>query len=958
MNLEALSNLSAPYWLAFAIPAAVFVVVLAFVGIPRTRPIGWVLLAMARFTLLAGLLILLARPTFVDTEVVPGRLEIYLDVSRSMGAKGRVFSREVARRLTEDLREKSPRAEVAIFGFAGEWNTVFDGPAADFEARTLEVLDDPDWRENLDPLASRLWPVLAARASRRFRGGDLRRLIIGDGGYELPPSLDPGFAGTTQILTPPLHDDQNLRALTIELPEFLREEEGLTFSLYTESSVKRRVPARVLIDGQETKRIIVTVEKGAGVLRFGSDDLRLRPGIRRVAIQLEAHDDEALDDTVWGSVRVVPKTDLLYVRGQDAVGVEGRDPAPLRALRAQDRPLIAIIAQKLERDAKRYSHRRAIVLDRLGPGEVDAEQAAALVDYVKEGGGILFLPRGGREELLSWNDHALASILPLRGRPEPRPKSKPPEAKIPDPPKDAPKKLAKADPNRFEEKTVEAPTLIVMLVIDKSPSMRKGGRLANARRGAIATARKMHPEDRLGVVTYNESAHEVVPIQEVANLEAIEREVMRIRSGGRGTDIEKALLLAQDLLGREEAAVKSVILLSDGFAIPFNIEATLESMVDDGISVSTVGVGSEFGFETLTKIAVSGRGTGPIPARSAREIPSVLVDLTSGIIKQHKARSRKDDKGLKKPKRDNISRPEVRVPNPAAVQAAALKAKAEQKKREEKERLAKKISLELDRKVVYTEGLPWPTLPLLDKVHTTGEKSGAWVSVRTHERRPFFAHWRVGEGFVAMLAAEPEGSAVGNFPLWDGYGVFMAQVCRFLESTPGRESFKVAGLVDGKQVLIQALDLSGRRAPSDWTFEITSDTNVGDQDQPALRIVNRQALDDSRWLVELNREPGPGLLKLLAKPNGKSQRVANTLLVAPPPREVRRRGLDLEGLEAWSRFLAAPLVTEFDAQDSFGPMPGERAQRFAAPAAWLGWLVLLFMVELAAKRWLRRREAT
>jgi von Willebrand factor type A domain len=957
-DLFAVDGFLRPAFLVVLPAAAIYVIVLGLLGWSRTRAWARGVLPILRLGLVAGLLYALAAPALREESRQPGRIEIAVDVSRSIGTEGRRWAAERGTALLSELAERRPDLDVEAQVFAGGNRRAVSGRAADLKAAELrqailEPLADESGEEpGLDLMRSDLAPALASLAAGGRSGVERRRLIITDGALEDPPLLlDRPRAGETgvDILPVPPAADRNLRLLAIDAPDRVVEGAGLPFVLSYRAAVAEERRLVISVDGVEVRRIDVALEAGEGKLSFEGRDLLAEIGRHRLELRCEGDDGEILDDWLATGFEVLAPRRPLYLRGREHAGP--RDPAPLRALRAQGIRSRVLDASDALPGAVDWSGVSAVIIDRVSPAELNQKFADEIAVHVDGGGGLVLLPDSRERALLDWNEHRLGPWLPLRGLPAPPEPPKPEEEKPKPPPKpEDPKKLEDPDPDKAKFEEVDAPTLALVLVIDKSPSMKRGNRLTFAKRGAIATARELHPEDAIGVVTFHEVGIEAVPIQAAKNLDAIESEIMRIRPGGRGTDIERALEKSREMLSYEEAAVKLVILLSDGGSASFNVKKAMERMVADGITVATVGVGSTFDTELLTLIGLYGGGGAPIPARSSEEIPAVLVDLTSGMIAKKKARTRKDfdreeEKRKDEKRREEARRrgPERRVDEGQAEKEPSAAPPPETP--EEKER----ILYEVERGVTYTDGLPWGIAPPLAGLHRAKEKAGAWVALRAEDGRPLLAHWRVGDGLAAMLAVPPEGALVGDLPLWEGYGPWCAQLLRFVERDPNLRRFSLSGEGQARVVDVRAVDAWARDRESPWTWTLRDG-------EGEVAVESTEVLGEGRFRLHLARELRGRALDLAALPPGEETPLLATLAVGLPA-EVDQRGLDLEGLEAWREALGGRLVADIDA--FLDDLPEDRVERelVANPGLLPVLLLLLFALDLLCKRLGRREEA-
>ena len=151
----------------------------------------------------------------------------------------------------------------------------------------------------------------------------------------------------------------------------------------------------------------------------------------------------------------------------------------------------------------------------------------------------------------------------------------------------------------------------VVLVIDKSGSMREGNKMLYSLEAAKVLARQLKDNDLLGVVAFDVSPFIVVPMESVGRLRStFNSQIDRLRPGGQ-TYIYPALLEAKRQLERQNAAIKHVILLSDGETRGSQSELIdLVSVMKNEmkITVSGIAVGAEADIRLMKRVSQYGGG--------------------------------------------------------------------------------------------------------------------------------------------------------------------------------------------------------------------------------------------------------------------------------------------------------------------------------------------------------------
>jgi Mg-chelatase subunit ChlD len=173
---------------------------------------------------------------------------------------------------------------------------------------------------------------------------------------------------------------------------------------------------------------------------------------------------------------------------------------------------------------------------------------------------------------------------------------------------------------------LDLPHVALLFVLDKSGSMGAGQegstKLDLAKAAAVAAADIMNPTDQVGIIGFDAAWDWVLPFRPVGNGEWISEKLASLQSDG-GTDLYKALVEAHRAIAAKQAAIKHVIVLSDGLTDKADFHGLGQRMARDGITVSTVSVGSDADVQLMADIAKEGKGRGYV-ALDPQTIPQIL----------------------------------------------------------------------------------------------------------------------------------------------------------------------------------------------------------------------------------------------------------------------------------------------------------------------------------------------
>ncbi len=179
--------------------------------------------------------------------------------------------------------------------------------------------------------------------------------------------------------------------------------------------------------------------------------------------------------------------------------------------------------------------------------------------------------------------------------------------------------------------------LNISVVIDRSGSM-SGDKIRNAKQAAKYIVDQLSPEDYFSVVIYDQTVDVIHEASRVENKQSIKLKIDRIVDRG-STNLMGGAMKGYEQVKQNYRSnyINRVLLLSDGLANegitkPNEIERIIRSKnINDGVSISTFGVGNDYNEDLMTAMAETGTGNYYFIS-NAQDIASIFKKELNGLM--------------------------------------------------------------------------------------------------------------------------------------------------------------------------------------------------------------------------------------------------------------------------------------------------------------------------------------
>lgn len=384
--------------------------------------------------------------------------------------------------------------------------------------------------------------------------------------------------------------------LAVKAPDALWAGEPYSVTVTLYASQPTTATLQTTHDGERLPEQEVNLTAGTTEVALSAE--ATAEGLTAFEVQVAAPGDLRPENDFGGALGLVRSAPRVLIVAPDDV-----DVGTLRnALAARQVQVDRLLPEGLPASTQGLEPYQVVILADVPADDLDFAQLTAVEAFVRgEGQGLIVA--GGRTSytLGGYAGTALERLLPVRLVP----------------------------PDRKEREPAS-----LLLVIDRSGSM-ETKKLALAKEAAMRAVEILQPEDRVGVIAFNQAPAWLVPLGELGGglaLRGILDRISTLEASG-GTSLVPPLRDAMTALAALPPGTKHVVLLSDGKGLP-GAEAELELIVRGGIAakitLTTVAIGSNADLALLRNMAEWGQGRYHY-ANTPESIPGLVLSESRAV---------------------------------------------------------------------------------------------------------------------------------------------------------------------------------------------------------------------------------------------------------------------------------------------------------------------------------------
>ncbi len=538
-----------------------------------------VLRAVALVLVIAGAVGLQVPDTEVRRQVI-FLADVSAGMSTAPGARARTLAAEMARQL--------PNHDGALVLFGGD--AVVAGRNPDLYADVV-----PPRRVNVG--ATNLEAGLLSALSLSSGVGSSVVVLVTDGRENVGDARIAAqmlARADMPVHVLPVDDDgrrQDVLVSNVAMPSSLPEDAAFTVDVVLEGSYRTQGELFLSIDGESVATRRVELPAGTSTHSFRLPGMR--PGFYEVEVSATVAGDQVAGNNYGGAT--------MEVAGPQSILLVSQRPSALSGLLdAAGVRVVVTSPSDIPADRSGLAAYDTIVFDDVPAYRVSLDRMDAIESFVRDmGGGFLMLGGTSSFGAGGYSATPIEDLLPV---------------------------------DMDVTASLKVPSLAMLFVIDRSGSMgaqNSSGvsKLDLVKEAVLTTVEIINPVYRVGVLAFDADYEWTVPLIAAGEVEAISESLSGLETGG-GTILYDAMEEAFRNLNETPAAAKHVIVLSDGLTSDAEFDSLVGEMLDSGITVSTVSIGSNADRELMRSIAHRGGGRSYV-TRDVSTVPRIFTSETT-----------------------------------------------------------------------------------------------------------------------------------------------------------------------------------------------------------------------------------------------------------------------------------------------------------------------------------------
>lgn len=519
-----------------------------------------------------------------------------VDASDSLGASGRDAALGFVRSALED-QPRGTRSAVVLFGGDARIEVLLRQQAA-LGRPTVQV--DPA-RTDLAGALRLGSAILPADARRRVVLVSDGRATQGDAEREADSMRESGIGVDVVLVDTPGGADVAVAA--VRAPADVAEGQAIPITVDLESSSAGPALVTLRLDGEVVSSKQLDLVVGEQSVQF--EDVADATGPRRYQVDVESRiDSVSQNNTAFAATQVAGPPRILMVEGVPDDGLELAG-----ALRAAALEVETVQIADLPDVTELVSYSSIVLVD-VDQRRLTPRQVGALSGAVRDAGrGLVTIGGDQSYGLGGYYTSDLETLLPV-------------VSEI-------------LDPKRRQ-------TVAEVLAIDTSGSMgachcAEGQFASNrldggvnktdiSRAAAARTIEALGENDEVGVLAFDVEDRWIIDLQKLPAQDVVNQGLSTLNPDG-GTNPSTSLQTSAEALRESNAALKHIILFTDGFtdlSIIENLAGEAAELSAEGITVSVVATG-EGASRELAEVAEAGQGRF-YPGRDLQQIPELIMD--------------------------------------------------------------------------------------------------------------------------------------------------------------------------------------------------------------------------------------------------------------------------------------------------------------------------------------------